>query len=270
MEYKKNEIRAGVFLLASFVIFVVMIFAVSDVGSLFKKRKDVKAYFSLSDGIEKNAQVRLAGIKIGKVTGIRVAPERKGQVELTLSIYDDAAVKEDSQASIKTLGLVGGKYVELTTGSPDAALIKPGGIIEGEESFKMEDLTKAGLEVVGKLRHIAASMDRLVGDPALARNIKSAVQNVQDVTANVKELTASLNENKASLTDSLKRLPDITKKLDETLANLKALSEKSDATLADNRKQIDAAMANVKEISQNVKELTDEVKKHPWKLLRKP
>jgi phospholipid/cholesterol/gamma-HCH transport system substrate-binding protein len=270
MEYKKNEIRAGVFLLISFAVFVVMVFAVSDARSLFKKRKEVKVYFSLSDGIEKNAQVRLAGIKIGKVTDLRVAPEHGDEVELTLSIYDDAVIKEDARAAIKTLGLVGGKYVELTTGSADAAVLKPGGTIEGEESLKMEDLTKAGLEVVGKLRHIAASLDKIIGDPALARNIKGTMQNVQEVSANVKELTASLNENKDSLTDSLKRLPEITKKLDETLANLKAVSEKTDATLTDNRKQIDAAMVNVKDISQNVKELTEEVKQHPWKLLRKP
>jgi phospholipid/cholesterol/gamma-HCH transport system substrate-binding protein len=270
MEYKKNEIRAGVFLLVSFALFVVMVFAVSDARSLFKKRKEVKALFRLSDGIEKNAQVRLAGIKIGKVTGLRVAPEHGDQVELTLSIYEDAVIKEDARAAIKTLGLVGGKYVELTTGSPDAALLKPGGFLEGEDSLKMEDLTKAGLDVVGKLRHIAFSLDKLIGDPALSRNIKGTVQNVQEATASVKELTASLNENKGSLTESLNRLPEITKKLDETLANLKEVSAKTDATLADNRKQIDAAMENVKDISQNVKELTEEVKQHPWKLLRKP
>ena len=270
MEYRKQEIRAGIFLLISFALFVAMVFAVSDVRSLFKTRKEIKVLFALSDGIEKNAQVRLVGIKIGKVADLRMAPEHGDKVELTLSVYDDAVIKEDARASIKTLGLVGGKYIELTMGSPDAALVKPGGFIKGEDSLKMEDLTKAGLDVVAKLQRIAASLDRIVGDPALARNIKGTVQNVQEVSSNVKELTASLNENKASVAETLKSLPEITKKLDETLANLKELSAKTDATLADNRKQIDDAMENFKDVSQNVKEFTEEVKKHPWKLLRKP
>lgn len=270
MEYKKNEIRAGIFLLTAFAVFVVMVFSVSDVRSLFKKRKEIKALFSLSDGIERNAQVRVAGIKIGKVTNIRVAPEHGDLVELTLSIYDDAVVKENSHAAIKTLGLVGGKYVELTPGTPDAEPIKPGGVIDGEDSLKMEDLTRAGLEVVAKLRHIALSLDRIIGDPALARNIKGTVQNVQEVSVNVKELTAALNESKVNVTESLKTLPEISQKLDATLANLKEISARTDATMADNRKQIDAAMENFKEVSKNVKEFTEVVKKDPWKLLRKP
>ena len=39
MEYRRSEIRAGAFLLTSFVILVVMVFAVSDVQSLFRKKK---------------------------------------------------------------------------------------------------------------------------------------------------------------------------------------------------------------------------------------
>jgi phospholipid/cholesterol/gamma-HCH transport system substrate-binding protein len=270
MEYRKNEVRAGIFLLAALAIFVVMVFAVSDVLSLFKAKKELKVYFAFSDGIEKNAQVRLSGIKIGKVTGIRVAPEQGDQVEVTLSILEDTVIREDSRAAIKTLGLVGGKYVELTPGSPDAKPLKAGETIEGEQSLKMEDLTKAGLDVVAKLTNIARNLDRIVGDPALARNIKGTVQNVEQVTEHLREITASLDENKANVTETIKSLPELMTKLDATIANLKEISSKTDSTMADNRKQIDAAMENFKEVSQNVKEFTEEVKKHPWKLLRKP
>jgi phospholipid/cholesterol/gamma-HCH transport system substrate-binding protein len=277
MEYRKQEIQAGIFLLTSFSILVVMVFAVSDVKSLFKKRKEIKALFTLSDGIEKNAQVRLSGIKIGKVSSIRVAPEQGDRVELTLSIFEDAIIKEDARAAIKTLGLVGGKYVELTPGSPEADLIKPGAAIDGEDSLKMEDLTKAGLDVVAKLQHIALSLDRIVGDPAVKRNITGTLQNVQDVSADlkdisgdVKEIMASLNENKAPVAEAIKDLPVLTKKLDDTLANMREISQKTDAMLGDNRRQIDATMENVKEITANLKDLTEDVKKHPWKLIRKP
>jgi ABC-type transporter Mla subunit MlaD len=52
---------------------MVMVFAVSDLQSLFKKRKS-RVLFSSSENIEKNAPVRDTGIKIGKVESIRVAP----------------------------------------------------------------------------------------------------------------------------------------------------------------------------------------------------
>nr|MDA8421856.1 MlaD family protein [Nitrospiraceae bacterium] len=108
MGYRRNEIRAGVFLLLSFVILTVMIFAVSDIQSLFKKKKEVRVLFQFSDGIEKNASVRLSGIKVGKVSDIRVAPELGDKVELTLSVFSDTVIRRDTKAAIKTLGLVGG------------------------------------------------------------------------------------------------------------------------------------------------------------------
>jgi phospholipid/cholesterol/gamma-HCH transport system substrate-binding protein len=270
MEYRKQEIRAGIFLLAAFFVFAAMVFAVSDIQSLFRKKKELRVLFAFSDGIEKNAQVRLSGLKIGKVTKVRVAPEHGDRVELTLEVYADALLREDSRAAVKTLGLVGGKYVEVTPGSPDAKELGPGGVLDGEQSLKMEDLTKAGLEVVGKLRNIALNLDRLLGDPALARNIKATVANVEQVTANIRAITAELNEHKGPVTETMKGLPELMKKLDAGIANLKAVTEKTDLIMGDNRKQIDATIDNVKETTKNLKELTDDVKKHPWKLIRKP
>lgn len=270
MEYEKHEIRAGIFMLAAFVVFAAMVFAVSDLPSLFKKKKELTVLFSFSEGIEKNAQVRLSGIKIGRVKGIRVAPEHQDRVEVTLSVFEEALLREDSRAAVKALGLVGGKYVDLTSGSPGARELADGGVIQGEESLKMEDLTKAGLEVVAKLRNIAKNLDRIAGDPALARDIKNTVRNVEQVTSHVREITEKVNENKESLAQSLQGLPELMKKLDATVANLREISEKTDALMGENRKQVDATLENVKEISKNVKELTEDVKKNPWKLIRKP
>lgn len=283
MEYRRSEIRAGVFLLFSFVVLVVMVFAVSDIQSLFKKKKEVKALFLFSDGIEKNAQVRLSGIKIGKVAGIRVAPESGDKIELTLSIFGDTVIKQDAKAAIKSLGLVGGKYVEMTSGTPKAPLLEPGGIITGEESFKLEDLTKAALDVVGKIQSIATNLDRTLGDPALAKSLKTTIQNLRDASSNVKEITANKDEvaqtlqnlkdmtsHKDEVAQTMKDLPVLMKKLDASADNLKALTEKSDKLVGENRKTIDEMVAHFRDMGKNLKELSEEVKKEPWKLLRKP
>lgn len=266
MEYRRNEIRAGVFLLLSFVILTVMIFAVSDIQSLFKKKKEIKVLFQFSDGIEKNAPVRLSGIKVGKVSDIRVAPELGDKIELTLSVFSDTVIRRDTKASIKMLGLVGGKYVELTGGSPQSPLLEQGGVLIGEESFKMEDLTKKALDVVNKLKNIATNIDALLGDPAFTKSLRTTVANLQDVSANIKVMTSSKDE----VAQGLKDLPVILKKVEESMNNIKAISEKSDAMLGENKKNIDATMESVKEITNNLKELTADVKKHPWKLIRKP
>jgi len=266
MEYRRNEIRAGVFLLLSFAILAVMIFAVSDIQSLFKKKKEVKVLFLFSDGIEKNAPVRLSGIKIGKVTDIRVAPEKGDKIELTLSVFDDTILRRDTKAAIKTQGLVGGKYVELTGGSSQSPALEPGGLIIGEESLKVDDLTKMALDVVVKLKNIASNLDKMLGDPTLANSLKTTIENLQDVSSNIKVMTSSKEE----VAQGLKNLPEILKKLDASAENLKAITAKSDTIVTENKKNIDAAMESFKEMAKNLKETTDDVKSHPWKLLRKP
>jgi phospholipid/cholesterol/gamma-HCH transport system substrate-binding protein len=266
MEYRRNEIRAGVFLLLSFVILVVMVFAVSDIQSLFKKKKEVRVIFAFSDGIENNAPVRFSGMKIGKVENVRVAPEHHDRIELTLSVYSDTVVKKDTRAAVKTLGLIGGKYVELSGGSPESALLGQGEVLKGEESLKIEDLTKAALDVVAKLQNVATNLNSALGDPQLAKALKTTVQNLQEVSANVKVMTS----NKEEVAQSLKQLPDLLKKIDESATNLKAITEKSDKLVGDNKKNIDAMLESFKGMAQNLKETTDDVKSHPWKLIRKP
>jgi phospholipid/cholesterol/gamma-HCH transport system substrate-binding protein len=266
MEYRRTEIRAGLFILVSFIIIVIMVFTVSDIASLFKRTKDVKVLFSYSDGIEKNAPVRFSGIKIGRVRTVRVAPEYGDKIELTLSVYRDTVIKEDTKAAIKTLGLVGGKYVEMSAGTPGARLLAAGGMIKGEESLKVEDLTKMGADVALKLKNIAENLNNVLGDATMAKALKSTIQNLQEITANVKTMTSSKDE----VAQGLKSLPELMKKLDESADNLKVITEKADKVVGDNKKNIDATLENVKEMTKNLKETTEDVKKHPWKLLRKP
>lgn len=273
MEYRRNEIRAGIFLLASFVVLIVMIFAVSDIKSLFQQTRDIRVLFQFSDGIEKNAPVRFSGLKIGKVTRIGVAADRNDRIELVLTILKDTVIKTDTKATIKSLGLVGGKYVELTGGSAQAPMLPSNGTIMGEESLKLEDLTKAALEVVGRLKNIAANLDNLLGDPALSKQLKGTVANLQGISANIREMTSGKEE----IAQGLKNLPEIIKKIDDSAANLKAITEKSNAIVGktgeivtENKKNIDAAMQHFRDMARNLKDASEEIKEQPWKLLRKP
>jgi phospholipid/cholesterol/gamma-HCH transport system substrate-binding protein len=273
MEYRRNEIRAGVFLLISFVILVVMVFAVSDIQSLFKKKKEVKVLFLFSDGIEKNAQVRFSGIKIGKVENIRIAPEKGDKIELALSVFSDAVIKEDTRAAIKSLGIVGGKYVELSGGTPQSRMLEPGGTIVGQESLKLEDLSKMALDVVAKLNNMATNLDRMLGDPKLTKSLRTTIQNLQEASENIKVMTSSKDEVAQGLKELpaiLKKTDDILKKTEDVANNLKAITEKSDTLIGENKKNIDATLESFREVARNLKDITDDVKAHPWKLIRKP
>ena len=86
----------------------------------------VYADFVTAGGLQDGAVIELAGVEIGRVERVRLA-EYKARV--TLKIRNDIALQEDTQAAIKTKGLIGERYIVITPGySSDT--IAPGGSID--------------------------------------------------------------------------------------------------------------------------------------------
>jgi phospholipid/cholesterol/gamma-HCH transport system substrate-binding protein len=97
----------------------------------------VYALFDKAGGIKPGSVVEIAGVDIGVVEKIELEDY---QAKLTLKIRKDIKLQEDAIASIKTKGLIGEKYVEITPGGSDK-LIEPGGRIrETESAIDIEEL----------------------------------------------------------------------------------------------------------------------------------
>lgn len=89
---------------------------------------ELRAAFPSVDGIERGTEIRLAGVRIGKVRDIRLNPESY-YAEAVLSLPDDIQLPTDSAALIQSDGLLGGAYIELQPGgSPEN--LAPGDEIE--------------------------------------------------------------------------------------------------------------------------------------------
>lgn len=102
-------------------------FAVAHSGRTAGTGYDLRASFDHIDGLNVGADVRIAGVKVGSVTGQRIDPATY-QAIVTLKIGDDFKIPKDSSAEISSESLLGGKYLSLTPGGDPAAL-KPGDLI---------------------------------------------------------------------------------------------------------------------------------------------
>lgn len=95
-------------------------------------QKSYNPYLAIVDesvsGLNINAAVKYNGVDVGKVRDIRLDRENPERVRLMFSIEEDTPIKEDTVAVLKTQGLTGIAYVELSGGSPGAAPLatKPG------------------------------------------------------------------------------------------------------------------------------------------------
>lgn len=88
----------------------------------------LRAAFPSVDGVEKGTEVRLAGVRIGRVSDVRLNPETYF-AEAELRVPQTILLPTDSAALIQSDGLLGGSYIELQPGGSDE-MLAPGGEIE--------------------------------------------------------------------------------------------------------------------------------------------
>ena len=98
-------------------------------GSLMQKKSyEVTASFPDVDGVQIGTEVRLAGVKVGRVSAINLNPQTY-MADARLQIPDAVALPKDSAAIIQSDGLLGGAYIQIQPGgSPDN--LAPGDEIE--------------------------------------------------------------------------------------------------------------------------------------------
>lgn len=101
---------------------------------------DVTAKFDNIGDLKVGAPVSMAGVEVGRVTRISLdTREFKAVVQLQLdSRYNQ--IPTDSDASIYTQGLLGGKYIGLTAGGADTYLKDKGQIDFTQSAFVIENL----------------------------------------------------------------------------------------------------------------------------------
>jgi len=72
-------------------------------------------------------------------------------------------IREDSQARIKTLGLLGDKYIDLASGSPAGEIVPPGGDIPPAPVTDVDRLAAAGEDVVNNIASLSHQLTTILG-----------------------------------------------------------------------------------------------------------
>ncbi|KKM71815.1 hypothetical protein LCGC14_1426780 [marine sediment metagenome] len=141
------EIAVGIFIIVGLLCLAYVSINLGKVNLLGKNYYTVKAIFSTVKGLRNDTVVEISGVEVGKVDSIRLV---NYEAVTTLLIRDDIVLQEDAIASIRTKGLLGEKYVEITPGGSDV-LIQPGGTMyETEPPIDLEKLI--GNFVFGKVK----------------------------------------------------------------------------------------------------------------------
>lgn len=133
------EMAVGVFLVAGFICFAYLSVKLGNVNLFGDKTYSVSARFGSVSGLKEGAVVELAGVKIGTVSRVALDPD-KYEAVVGMDIDVKVKLQEDSIASIRTSGIIGDKYVDVSPGGLED-YIQPGGeIYETESAVNIEKL----------------------------------------------------------------------------------------------------------------------------------
>ena len=124
------ELAVGVFMIIGIICLGYLSIKLGKMEVFGDKGYEIQAIFSNSGGLKPGSSVVIAGVEVGRVK--RVALDDY-QAKVVLNIPLNVKIQEDAIASIKTKGLIGEKYVEITPGGADE-LIEPGGRIRETQS----------------------------------------------------------------------------------------------------------------------------------------
>jgi phospholipid/cholesterol/gamma-HCH transport system substrate-binding protein len=114
-----KALRLGIFVVTTLLLFGAGIFWIGSRDFLFTPTYRLSADFQNVAGLSEGATVRVGGIHQGTVRHIILPhrPDQKVRVEMDLRGATRNVIKKDSLGAIRTEGLVGDQYVEISFGS---------------------------------------------------------------------------------------------------------------------------------------------------------
>jgi phospholipid/cholesterol/gamma-HCH transport system substrate-binding protein len=131
------EIAVGLFVLAGVLCLAWLSIKLGKLEIAGGDTVAVYAEFSSVAGLKEGGSVEIAGVEVGKVASIAM---KDYKARVLLKIRKGIPLQEDAIASIRTRGLIGDKFVNLTPGASER-MIPPGGRIrETESSVDLEGL----------------------------------------------------------------------------------------------------------------------------------
>lgn len=173
--------RLGAFILGGLIILAAAIFLIGSKEFLFSATYSLKADFQNVAGLVDGAEVRVGGIHEGTVKRIELPkrPDEKVMIVMELHTNTREVLKKDSVASIKSAGLLGDKYVEISFGSDHAPRLQDGDTIASTPPLDFSDLVQKTNQILD--------------------TTKEAMQNVDATTDNLKSISTKVNSGQGTV-----------------------------------------------------------------------
>lgn len=229
MAKRSDEAKVGILVMAASAILIVTVSMMVHYNPFRPASERYKTYFKYAGGLENDSIVRFGGLKVGKVSRIRIAPPDPSLIEVDLRLQEGVPVKADSVARLASLNALGDIYIEISPGNRNSPLLKPGDTIRSEETPEFSEL-------LTKFNGLSNDAGKLIND--LDKNINQVSSRADVLLSNLNEVTNEKNRKNFSgvLENTNSLIERNSPRIDAITSNLQSTSKKLDPLMEDIRK----------------------------------
>jgi phospholipid/cholesterol/gamma-HCH transport system substrate-binding protein len=131
------EFTVGIFVIIGILSLAYLSVRLGGMEIFGTRGYDIRATFSNSGGLTSGASVVISGVSVGRVKEVSL---EEYEAMVVMQIPREIAIQEDAIASIKTRGLIGEKYVEITPGASERNLPPNGVIRDTQPAVDLEQI----------------------------------------------------------------------------------------------------------------------------------
>jgi phospholipid/cholesterol/gamma-HCH transport system substrate-binding protein len=250
-------IKVGVFAAVCLVILAVLVWKIEDINPFQKGGRHVAAVFPTVAGLDDKSAVRMAGVRVGRVDGIGLAPDGRSAL-VRLLLEQPVPLTQGASARIANLGLLGDKYVEIVPGPPNAPPLPDNAVLRGTSPVTFD-------EAMAKLDNIGSSIEKVTGSFGggnIGDHINGLAADLQLTSAQIRALVA---ENRANVASTVRNFDSLTATLARELPRISADTQRAldevSGLIAENRANVSASIGNTRELTAKLQTSVDNLNK---------
>jgi len=238
-----SQVRVGIFVLFAIVVLIFLVLNASGDINPFSRKLHLKARFVDANGLREGSEVRLAGVRVGKVERIVLlepspvagAPRVEAQLTVDSTIDGRPAnerIRSDSQALQGSPSLLGNEMlINITPGTAVGQPVADGALLPSSSSNTVNDFATSGTDLAQRLSKLSdeingivkdvkegkGTVGRLFSDEALYNNLNATIRETEDLMTQIRSGKGSAGR---FIND-----PELYNNANEIAASMKAISD---------------------------------------------
>jgi len=162
------QLRVVGLILVAFAVLGIAIYKLGKAGKLFGKRYNLIVYLPAASGLREGGSVTLAGQLVGTVKKIEFLPvdnDTTRNLRVTARIDQSlrSQIRQNSEARLRTMGLLGDKVLDISPGTPRFAILNPGDTIRVAAAMDYEVVLARAAGAVDDLVALSHDLRRITG-----------------------------------------------------------------------------------------------------------